>query len=99
MQWVGATIVDQVFIGWIALDGGLGGPIRFLLDDAGTDYEYHLIPWDDFVSKVKYQWIESGYPFDQAPMIEFKGKRYSGYMPIMRFLSKKLGKVAWVIAP
>ncbi|CDS11148.1 hypothetical protein LRAMOSA03411 [Lichtheimia ramosa] len=82
------VIFHYVIPGYAAL----GGPLRFLLDDSGVDYEFDLIPWDDFVSKVKYQWIESGYPFDQAPMIEYKGKRYSGNMPIMRFLSKKFGK-------
>lgn len=79
-------------IGYI--DAGLGGPIRFMLDDAGVDYEYDYIEWNDFISNVKFQWIASGYPFDQAPMIEYNGKRYSGYMPIMRFLSKKLGKMS-----
>ena len=76
------------------IDGGLGGFIRFMLDDAGVDYEYNVIEMDDFVSKVKYQWIDSGYPFDQAPMLEYKGKRYSGSMPILRFLSKKLGTMS-----
>lgn len=64
-----------------------------MLDDAGVDYEYDNIGWDEFITKVKYQWIDSGYPFDQTPMVEYNGKRYSGNMPIMRFLSKKLGKV------
>lgn len=83
---------------WLYIDAALGGPLRFLLDDSGVDYEFDLIEWNDFVTKVQYQWIASGYPFDQAPMIEYKGKRYSGNMPIMRFLSKKFGKLSWLIA-
>ena len=79
------------------LDAALGGPLRFLLDDSGVDYEFDLIEWNSFVSKVKYQWIDSGYPFDQAPMVEYKGKRYSGNMPIMRFLSKKFGKLSRLV--
>ncbi|KAI7882693.1 hypothetical protein K492DRAFT_185924 [Lichtheimia hyalospora FSU 10163] len=82
------VIFHYVIPGYAAL----GGPLRFLLDDSGVDYEFDLIEWNDFVSKIKYQWVDSGYPFDQAPMIEYKGKRYSGNMPIMRFLSKKFGK-------
>ncbi|KAJ8662491.1 hypothetical protein O0I10_001451 [Lichtheimia ornata] len=73
--------------------GGFGGPIRMLLDDAGVDYEYNYIPFhEEFLTKVRYQWVESGHPFDCAPMIELDGKRYGASQPIIRFLSKKLGK-------
>lgn len=74
-------------------DGGFGGPIRMLLDDAGVDYEYNYIPFhEEFLTKVRHQWVEQGHPFDCAPMIELDGKRYGASQPIIRFLSKKLGK-------
>lgn len=76
-------------------DGGFGGPIRMLLDDAGVDYEYNYIPFkEEFLTKVRYQWVEElGHPFDCAPMIELDGKRYGASQPIIRFLSKKMGKL------
>ncbi|KAI7877993.1 hypothetical protein K492DRAFT_218419 [Lichtheimia hyalospora FSU 10163] len=71
--------------------GGLGGPIRLLLDDAGLFYVYNYIEYyEEFPNKVKPCWIEEGHPFDCAPMIEVHGKRYSGTQPLLRFLSKKL---------
>ncbi|KAJ8662492.1 hypothetical protein O0I10_001452 [Lichtheimia ornata] len=71
--------------------GGLGGPIRLMLDDAGVFYVFNYIEYyEEFPNKVKPRWIEEGHPFDCAPMIELYEKRYSGTQPILRFLSKKL---------
>lgn len=75
-------------------DGGLGGPIRLMLDDAGVFYVFNYIEYyEEFPNKVKPRWIEEGHPFDCAPMIELYEKRYSGTQPILRFLSKKLSKL------
>lgn len=61
------------------------------LDDAEIKYEYNVIEREQWQS-VKAKYIEEGLPFDCVPMIELDGKRYSGTQPILRFLSKKLGK-------
>ncbi|KAI7877992.1 glutathione S-transferase [Lichtheimia hyalospora FSU 10163] len=71
--------------------GGFGGPIRMLLDDAEVKYEYNLIDREQWPN-VQAKWKEEGHVFDCVPMIELDGKRYSGTQPILRFLSKKLGK-------
>lgn len=72
---------------------GLGGPIRMLLEDAQVPYEWIYLDHVQTWPKTKETWIESGYPFDCAPMIQLEnGKQYSGAQPILRFLSKSLGK-------
>ncbi|CDH50143.1 predicted protein [Lichtheimia corymbifera JMRC:FSU:9682] len=72
---------------------GLGGPIRLLLEDAQVPYEWIHIDVAQTWPKTKQSWIDSGYPFDCAPMIKLEdGKQYSGAQPILRFLSKSLGK-------
>ncbi|CDS05607.1 hypothetical protein LRAMOSA08135 [Lichtheimia ramosa] len=70
--------------------GGLGGPIRLMLDDFGVFYVFDYIEYyEEFPNKVKPSWIKAGHPFDCAPMLELNGKWYSGAQPILRFLSKK----------
>lgn len=76
---------------YVLIDGGFAGPIRMFLDDAEIKYEYNVIEREQWQS-VKAKYIEEGLPFDCVPMIELDGKRYSGTQPILRFLSKKLGK-------
>lgn len=77
----------------MSIDNGLGGPIRLLLEDAQVPYEWIHIDVAQTWPKTKQSWIDSGYPFDCAPMIKLEdGKQYSGAQPILRFLSKSLGK-------
>lgn len=80
----------------IFIVNGLGGPIRMLLEDAQVPYEWIYLDHVQTWPKTKETWIESGYPFDCAPMIQLEnGKQYSGAQPILRFLSKSLGKSIW----
>ncbi|CDS05595.1 hypothetical protein LRAMOSA08123 [Lichtheimia ramosa] len=72
---------------------GLGAVIQLLLEDACIPYEFVFIDKVNEWPSVKASWIASNYHFDCMPMIEVEGgKRYSGCLPIMRFLSKKIGK-------
>lgn len=82
-----------------SIDNGLGGPIRLLLEDAQVPYEWIHIDVAQTWPKTKQSWIDSGYPFDCAPMIKLEdGKQYSGAQPILRFLSKSLGKSAYYLS-
>ncbi|KAI7877981.1 hypothetical protein K492DRAFT_209267 [Lichtheimia hyalospora FSU 10163] len=72
---------------------GLGASIQLLLEDARIPYEFNLIDKVNEWPSVKASWIASNYHFDCVPMVELEdGKRYSGCLPILRFLSKKIGK-------
>ena len=72
---------------------GLGAGIQLLLEDACIPYEFNLIDKVNEWPSVKASWIASNYHFDCVPMVELEdGKRYSGCLPILRFLSKKIGK-------
>lgn len=84
-------LLCSLFIYTFIIDGGFGGPIRMLLDDAEIKYEYNLIDREQWPT-LKAKWTEEGLPFDCVPMIELDGKRYAGTQPILRFLAKKLGK-------
>ncbi|CDH50133.1 predicted protein [Lichtheimia corymbifera JMRC:FSU:9682] len=72
---------------------GLGAVIQLLLEDACIPFEYIYIDKANEWPSVKASLIASNHHFDCMPMIELEdGKRYSGCLPIMRFLSKKIGK-------
>ncbi|KAI7877991.1 hypothetical protein K492DRAFT_209277 [Lichtheimia hyalospora FSU 10163] len=72
---------------------GLGGPIRMLLEDAQVPYEWIHIDVAQEWPKTKQSWIDSGSLFDCAPMIELEnGKQYFSSQPILRLLSRSLGK-------
>lgn len=84
----GSWILQTTHIG-----RGLGAVIQLLLEDACIPYEFVFIDKVNEWPSVKASWIASNYHFDCMPMIEVEGgKRYSGCLPIMRFLSKKIGK-------
>ncbi|KAI7849567.1 hypothetical protein BDC45DRAFT_593527 [Circinella umbellata] len=74
--------------------GGLGEPIKLLLEDFEIKHEYIQVErnpeaWDN---SFREELIASDKPFDCLPLLETKdGKRYFCSGPILRFLAKKLG--------
>ncbi|KAI9271783.1 glutathione S-transferase [Phascolomyces articulosus] len=74
---------------------GFGQPLKLLLEDSGTDYEYELIPldridgWDEQQAKL----MARGNHFGTFPMADFgDGKLRGGSVPLMRLISRKIGK-------
>lgn len=87
------VIVLMGYVKQHLLGRGLGAVIQLLLEDACIPFEYIYIDKANEWPSVKASLIASNHHFDCMPMIELEdGKRYSGCLPIMRFLSKKIGK-------
>ncbi|KAG0164401.1 hypothetical protein DFQ28_010527 [Apophysomyces sp. BC1034] len=70
---------------------GLGENVKLLLEDAGIEHEYVRYTWDNWPAK-KEQLLQDGYYLGTVPMLEIEGRRIGKTVPIMRYISKKLGK-------
>jgi hypothetical protein len=71
---------------------GRGGAIYLLLADAGVEYEKHNIQFGDWPAKKK-EFIASGKSLNGTlPFIELDGMTYAHQVPILRVLSRRLGK-------
>ncbi|KAI8137617.1 glutathione S-transferase [Fennellomyces sp. T-0311] len=69
-----------------------GENIKLLLEDAAIPYEYIIYKWKEWPQK-RDAWIAAGGLEGALPVLETAdGKRYGMTVPIMRFLSKQLGK-------
>ncbi|KAI9247695.1 hypothetical protein BDA99DRAFT_565066 [Phascolomyces articulosus] len=76
----------------VPTDCGRGENIKLLLEDVGIPHDYILYKWKDW-PKMRDEWIANGYTAGSLPVIETAdGKRYSCTTPIIRLLSKQLGK-------
>ncbi|KAI8147291.1 class gamma glutathione S-transferase [Fennellomyces sp. T-0311] len=71
---------------------GFGEVVKQFLQDSGASHEYIRIEKDETWPAKREQLIEDGDVFGAVPFIEYEGKIYGGSTPILRFLSKKLGK-------
>lgn len=70
---------------------GRGEYVRLLLEDAGVDFKYvrhNAAGWQE----KKKEMLEQKIRAPTMPFITIDGKYYGKTVPIMRFLSKKLGK-------
>ncbi|RKP10762.1 hypothetical protein THASP1DRAFT_4322, partial [Thamnocephalis sphaerospora] len=73
---------------------GRRGPVHFLLEDAGLDYELRLHKMENW-KELKGEFIASKQmQLAVLPAIELEGKTYVGTLPILRYLSQRLGKYA-----
>ncbi|KAG0171352.1 Glutathione S-transferase A4 [Apophysomyces sp. BC1034] len=70
---------------------GLGEHVKLLLEDANIDHEYIKVLQADWPAK-KESLIKEGYLFGTLPMLEIEGKRIGKTVPIMRYISQRLGK-------
>ncbi|KAI9495009.1 glutathione S-transferase [Zychaea mexicana] len=70
---------------------GRGESIKLLLEDAGVPHEYDFIDRDAW-EPVKQKLIDEGHPFACVPYLEADGQKYFASTPILRFVTKKLGK-------
>ncbi|KAI9258866.1 class gamma glutathione S-transferase 2 [Phascolomyces articulosus] len=71
---------------------GFGEPIKLLLQDSGVSHEYIRVKNDDNWPKKKIALIEEDLYFGTLPYVELEGKPYGASTPLLRYLSKKLGK-------
>ncbi|KAI8607510.1 hypothetical protein BC830DRAFT_1158634, partial [Chytriomyces sp. MP71] len=72
---------------------GRGEVVRLFLADAGIAYKDVRIPLDATWATKKQEIIASGEnPYGGLPILELDGKKYTQHIPILRFLSRKLGK-------
>ncbi|KAG2220569.1 hypothetical protein INT45_008750 [Circinella minor] len=73
-------------------DCGRSENVKLLLEDAGISYEYLLTKWSDW-NRVRGEWVANGFLTGSLPVLETKnGKKYFMTVPILSFLSKKLGQ-------
>ncbi|KAI7856182.1 glutathione S-transferase [Circinella umbellata] len=73
-------------------DCGRGENVKLFLEDAGISYEYLLTKWSDW-NRVRCEWVANGFLTGSLPVLETKnGKKYFMTVPILSFLSKKLGQ-------
>lgn len=62
-----------------------------LLEDAGLDHEYVRFNKDANWTAKKAQLIEEGFLSPTVPYIEVGGQKFGKTIPIMRYISVKLG--------
>ncbi|KAG2208969.1 hypothetical protein INT47_011109 [Mucor saturninus] len=68
-----------------------GENVKLLLEDAGLDNEYVRLSRDENWSAKKAQLIEEGFLSPTLPYIEVGGKKFGKTVPIMQYISVKLG--------
>ncbi|RKP08850.1 hypothetical protein THASP1DRAFT_3287, partial [Thamnocephalis sphaerospora] len=69
------------------------GPIQLLLEDASVAYELHNYSYEKWLGGEKAKYIASGKsPYGVLPVVELEGKSYTHLLPILRHLSRHLGK-------
>lgn len=69
----------------------LGENIKLLLEDAAVDHEYVRLALDETWDNKKVRLIEEGLYSGTLPYIEIGGKKFGKTIPIMRYISVKLG--------
>ena len=70
-----------------------GENVKLLLEDAGLDHEYVRVKRDDKdYGSFRAQLIKDGLCSPTLPCIEMGGKKFGKTVPIMRYLSVKLGR-------
>ncbi|KAI9598824.1 glutathione S-transferase [Syncephalis fuscata] len=87
------TITSNPVISYFKTDfQGLGGAIYLLLSDAGVEYKKHTFEKKEWPA-LKEKLITSGESLHGiVPTLELDGKVYAHQQPILRLLSRRLGK-------
>ncbi|KAG2230815.1 glutathione S-transferase [Thamnidium elegans] len=70
---------------------GLGENIKLLLEDAALEHEYVRLELDEAWNNKKVQLVKEGLYSGTLPYIEVGGKKFGRTVPIMRYISVKLG--------
>jgi glutathione S-transferase len=70
---------------------GRGELVNLLLKDSGLKYEYDIIYLENFKAN-KHELVAAGLVQPTIPYLIANGKYYGKAYPILRFLSRKLGK-------
>lgn len=68
-----------------------GENVKLLLEDAGLDHEYVRLNRTEGWAERRAKLVEEGFFSPTLPYIEVGGKRFGKTVPIMRYISVKLG--------
>ncbi|RGP79399.1 glutathione s-transferase p 10 [Fusarium longipes] len=72
---------------------GRGEPIKLFMIDAGIEFEERRYARDDTWPETKEKLIKQGLTRNgQVPSLEYKGRALTGHVPILRYLSRDLGR-------
>ncbi|KAI8881159.1 hypothetical protein K501DRAFT_274935 [Backusella circina FSU 941] len=69
-----------------------GENLKLFLLDAGLEFDYIRVPLDDTWKSRKAEIIKRGYYIGSLPYVEVDGKIFGRAVPILRYISTKLGK-------
>ncbi|KAF5247123.1 hypothetical protein FAUST_975 [Fusarium austroamericanum] len=85
---------DSVVYHYLAIGKlGRGEPIKLFMKDAVIDFEERLYARDDTWPETKEKLIKQGITRNgQVPCLEYKGHAMTGHVPILRYLSRDLGR-------
>ncbi|CAG1974793.1 hypothetical protein QX201_010104 [Fusarium graminearum] len=85
---------DSVVYHYLAIGKlGRGEPIKLFMKDAGIDFEERLYARDNTWPETKEKLIKQGITRNgQVPCLEYKGHAMTGHVPILRYLSRDLGR-------
>lgn len=68
-----------------------GENVKLLLEDAGLNHNYIRLPRGEVWAAKKAQLIDEGFLSPTLPFIEVGDKKYGKAIPIMQYISAKLG--------
>ncbi|KAJ4012698.1 hypothetical protein NW752_008415 [Fusarium irregulare] len=85
---------DSVVYHYLAIGKlGRGEPIKLFMMDAGIQFEERLYARDDTWPATKEKLIKQGLSRNgQVPSLEYKGLVLTNHIPILRYLSRDLGR-------
>ncbi|KAJ4264522.1 hypothetical protein NW762_005724 [Fusarium torreyae] len=85
---------DSVVYHYLAIGKlGRGEVVKLFMIDAGIDFEERLYRRDDTWPETKEKLKKQGLTRNgQVPALEYKGLVLTGHIPILRFLSRDLGR-------
>ncbi|RFN43405.1 glutathione s-transferase p 10 [Fusarium flagelliforme] len=85
---------DSVVYHYLAIGKlGRGEPIKLFMIDAGIEFEERLYARDDTWPATKEKLIKQGLSRNgQVPSLEYKGHVLTNHIPILRYLSRDLGR-------
>ncbi|KAI1069124.1 hypothetical protein LB507_006315 [Fusarium sp. FIESC RH6] len=85
---------DSVVYHYLAIGKlGRGEPIKLFMMDAGIDFEERRYARDDTWPATKEKLIKQGVSRNgQVPSLEYKGLVLTNHIPILRYLSRDLGR-------
>ncbi|KAI9498767.1 hypothetical protein BDB00DRAFT_799457 [Zychaea mexicana] len=89
------TISSHVKLAYFDIGtNGFGEYVKLLLQDSGVSHDYERIPLDPEEWSAKKEELKKSraLPFGTLPYVEIEGRYYGGSTPLLRLLSKKLGK-------